>query len=101
MAERGGVNGARGERIEALMVRQGWQVNALARAMGVHRNLISGWKAGKPISSDALERLTVALETTRLYIETGEGDAHYNRGVPPALLLKQLADSLGLDPADE
>lgn len=95
MAEKGGVNPERGERIDALMTRQGWQPSHLARVIGVHRNRISDWRAGRPISSDAMERLAVALETTRLFIETGEGDAHYNRGVPPALLLKQLADALG------
>jgi hypothetical protein len=100
MAERGAVDTARGERIERLMTRQGWQTNSLARVMRVHRNRISDWKAGRPISSDALERLAVALETTRFYIETGQGDAHYPRGLPPALLLKQLADALGLDDAD-
>jgi transcriptional regulator with XRE-family HTH domain len=96
MAERSGVNPVRGERIEALMARQGWQPTALARVMRCDRNLITGWKAGRPISSDLLERLAVALETTRTYIETGEGDAHYPRTDPPALILKELADALGL-----
>jgi len=101
MAERSGVNPARGERIEALMTRQGWQPTALARVLRCDRNLIPGWKAGRPISSDLLERLAVALETTRLYIETGEGDAHYPRTDPPALILKQLADDLGLPEASD
>lgn len=97
MAERGGVDTARGERIEALMARQGWQPSDLARAMRVHRNRIADWKAGRPISSPLLERLAVALESTRLYIETGEGDPVYHRETPPALILKELADALGLD----
>jgi transcriptional regulator with XRE-family HTH domain len=101
MAERGGVNHARGERIEMLMTRQGWQTNSLARALRVHRNRISDWKAGKPPSSDALERLAIALETTRTYIETGEGKQHVPREMPPAVILMQLADALGLDDADD
>lgn len=78
------------------MTRQGWQPSSLARVLRCHRNLITGWKAGRPISSDLLERLAVALETTRTYIETGEGEPHYPRTDPPALILKQLADALGL-----
>ena len=101
MAERGGVDTARGERIEALMTRQGWQPSDLARAMRVHRNRIADWKAGRPISSPLLERLAVALESTRLYIETGEGEPYYHRETPPALILKELADALGLDDAGD
>ena len=48
-----------------------------------------------------VERLAVALETTKSYIMTGEGPEHYPGEVPPALLLKQLADALGLEPADD
>lgn len=85
-------NPERGRRIEELMDRSGWTPAPLGRAMRVDRGLIYGWKAGKPISSDHLERLAVALETTRHYIQTGEGDAHYPRGLPPLLYLKQLAE---------
>jgi len=94
-----GIDPARGQRIEDLMTRQGWSPSHLGRVLRADRKLIYGWKAGRPISSDLLERLAVALETTRLYIETGEGDAHYPRSEPPALILKQLADDLGLPEA--
>lgn len=76
------------------MTTVGWKPKALARAMRVDRGRIYGWKAGEAISPDMLERLAVALETTRHYIETGKGDRHYPRGEPPLLLLKQLADAL-------
>jgi transcriptional regulator with XRE-family HTH domain len=92
VAEQAGINEARGRRIEALMDNQGWGPSDLARVMRVARTLIYGWKAGKPISSEHLERLAVALETTRHYIQTGEGDAHYPRELPPLLYLKQLAE---------
>jgi transcriptional regulator with XRE-family HTH domain len=91
----------RGERIEVLMTAQGWGPAALARAMRVDRKRIYGWKAGEAISSDMLERLAVALESTRRYIETGEGDPYYHRETPPALILKEIADALGLDPAGD
>jgi transcriptional regulator with XRE-family HTH domain len=84
----------RGERIETLMTAIGWTPAPLARALRVDRKRIYGWKAGESISPDMLERLAVALETTRHYIETGNGDHHYPRGEPPLLLLKQLADAL-------
>ncbi len=84
----------RGERIEELMTAVGWKPAALSRALQVDRARIYGWKSGDAISPDMLERLAVALETTRRYIETGEGDRHYPRGEPPLLLLKQLADAL-------
>jgi hypothetical protein len=87
------VDPVRGERIERLIDRQGWGPSHLARVMRCDRSLIYNWKAGKEISSDLLERLAVALETTRLYIETGEGDAQYHREEPPAVILKQLADA--------
>jgi transcriptional regulator with XRE-family HTH domain len=89
MAER--VDAERGRRIERLMDLQGWKPTPLARVMRVDRTQVYNWKAGRAISSDSLERLAVALETTRLYIETGEGEPHYPRGAPPELLLRQLA----------
>lgn len=92
VAEQAGINEARGRRIEALMDNQGWGPSDLARVMRVARNLIYGWKAGKPVSSEHLERLAVALETTRHYIQTGEGAAHYPRELPPLLYLKQMAE---------
>jgi len=85
-------NAARGKRIEELMDRQGWSPSDLGRAMRVDRTLIYGWKSGRAVSSAHLERLAVALETTRHYIQTGEGDAHYPRELPPLLYLKQLAE---------
>lgn len=89
----------RGRRVEELMTAVGWKPSALARALRVDRGRIYGWKSGQSISPDMLERLAVALETTRRYIETGEGEPHYPRGDPPALLLKQLADALA-EPGD-
>ncbi len=84
----------RGRRIERLISEQGWDIAHLARLIRVDRKVIYGWRQGKGISSEALERLAVALETTRRFIETGEGPAHYPRGAAPAVLLKQLADAL-------
>jgi hypothetical protein len=85
------VNKARGERIERLMTRQNCGVSHLARLVDVDRKAVYGWKAGKPIDPAYFERLAVALETTQRYIETGDGDSHYPRGLPPLLLLKQMA----------
>jgi len=99
VAEQAGINEARGRRIEALMDEQGWGPSHLSEVTGAHRNLITGWKAGKPVSSDHMERLAVALETTRRYIETGEGDSHYPRGLPPLLLLRQMAEEAPEGPA--
>jgi len=87
------VDKERGERIERLMERQGWKIAPLARAIGIDRKRIYEWRSGEPIGSDSLERLAVALETDRLYIETGEGEPHRPREEPPALLLKRLLDA--------
>lgn len=91
---RPGADKARGQRLEELIAKQGWQTSHLARVIGIDRKRLYGWKAGEPISSDALERLAVALETTRLFIESGEGPEHYPRGEAPTILLKQLADAV-------
>ena len=96
-----GADEERGKRIEALMTRQGEDPSHLARIMRVDRKLIYNWKVGKPISGESLERLAVALETTKRYIMTGGGPDHYPGKEPPALILKELADALGLDDADD
>lgn len=82
----------RGHRIERLMDRQGWNPSGLSRVMRVDRGRIYDWRSGEPISSDLMERLAVALETTRLYIQSGEGPDHFPRGEAPELLLRQLLD---------
>lgn len=89
-----GIDKERGKRVELLMSEQGWDVAHLARLIRVDRKAVYDWKNGKGIGSESLERLAVALETTRRFIETGEGAAHYPRSSAPAVLLKQLADAL-------
>lgn len=90
------IDPARGQRIEDLMTRQGWSPSHLARTIGADRKLIYGWKQGRPVSSIHMEGLAIALETTRTYIESGEGEMHHPRADPPALILKQLSEDLGL-----
>lgn len=85
---------ARGERIEDLMTAQGWNPTHLARVIRVDRSLIYDWKDGRRVSSEALERLVLALGTSRRYIETGEGEPFVPRDEAPAILIKQLADAL-------
>jgi transcriptional regulator with XRE-family HTH domain len=94
-------NPQRGERIEQLMTGQGWRPAPLARALRVDRKRIYEWREGAGISSDMLERLAVALESTRAYIETGEGDPFFHREDPPLLLLTQLADAAAPDSEDD
>lgn len=84
----------RGERIALLISEQGWEISHLARLIRVDRKAIYDWLKGGGISSEALERLAVALETTRRFIQTGDGPAHHPRGAAPAVLLRQLADDL-------
>jgi transcriptional regulator with XRE-family HTH domain len=85
---------ARGERIEQLMTAQGWTPAHLARVIRADRKAIYEWKDGKRVSSEALERLVLALGTSRRFIETGEGEMFVPREEAPAVLIRQLADAL-------
>jgi hypothetical protein len=63
----------RASRLLALVEDQGWEKTHLARTIGADPSRVHGWLAGEPISSEHIEGLARALETTRLYIMSGDG----------------------------